>query len=595
MGHVAARGLLASVLRDAIRFVRADTTPCQNAMQRRHSMDNARLPLYLGFALVLFLIWQAWQAEYGPKPLPQSEPSATAQQQVPTEDVPNAVSPVAQSADVVPRAEPSVGRGASIRVLTDVLDVLIDTRGGDLHKVELLNYPVSAGSAQPFTLLQDDKRLYVAQSGLVADATGSDSGAEAAPSHHALYSAERAEYRLAPGSDELVVPLTWQGNDGVSARKTFTFKRGEYLIRLAHEVTNGTASNWSGRAYHQLRHGPVRDEDKPRFIYTYTGGAYYDGKYHKLKFEDMGEDPLKAAIAGGWAAMLQHYFVSAWIPPSAQSSNYYTKTLPGNSQPEYLIGFSSPSQTLAPGKTARFDSSLFVGPKLQDVLEKTAPGLELTVDYGLFTVFSKPLFIALGWIHSMVGNWGWAIVILTALIKLAFYKFSEISYRSMARMRSMQPKMVALRERYAEDKQRMNQALMEMYRTEKINPLGGCLPILIQIPVFIALYWVLLESVELRQAPFILWIDDLSTKDPFFVLPVLMGVTMYIQQKLNPAPLDPMQAKIFMVMPFIFTGFFAFFPSGLVLYWFVNNLLSIAQQWVITKRVQQAASPVKAG
>jgi YidC/Oxa1 family membrane protein insertase len=284
--------------------------------------------------------------------------------------------------------------------------------------------------------------------------------------------------------------------------------------------------------------------------------------------------------------MIQHYFLSAWIPDAAEPNLYYTKVLP---PARYVLGLVGPELTVPPGQTQLFSSRLYVGPKLQDHLAEIAPGLELTVDYGMLTVLAKPIFWLLKRIHDLVGNWGWAIIILTLLIKLAFYKLSETSYKSMANMRKLAPRLQALKERYGDDRQKLNQAMMEMYRKEKINPLGGCLPILVQIPVFIALYWVLLESVELRQAAFILWLKDLSSPDPYYVLPLIMGVTMFIQQKLNPAPMDPMQAKVMMILPFVFTVFFAFFPAGLVLYWVTNNILSIAQQWVITRRVEQAA------
>jgi YidC/Oxa1 family membrane protein insertase len=469
-----------------------------------------------------------------------------------------------------------------VHVVTDVLDVEIDTQGGDVRRADLLKFPVSTDHPeQPFRLLDDELRTYVAQSGILAEG-----GANAGPTHYAMFKAEQDEYRLSSGQDELTVTLSWQGDNGISARKTYTFRRGEYQITLKQDVANNSQAEWKGRAYQQLRHSQPGEGDTSRFVNTYLGGAWYSDKdkYQKLKFENMGKEPLKAEVKGGWVAVIQHYFVSAWIPDAQESDNYFSKQIAGSRGPEYLIGTSSSFKTAAPGATAHFESRLFVGPKLHKVLETTAPGMDLVVDYGVFTVFSKPLFLALSWLHTVIGNWGVAIIILTALIKLAFYKLSATSYKSMARMRAIQPRMVSLRERYGDDKVRMNQALMEMYKTEKINPLGGCLPIAVQIPVFIALYWVLLESVELRQAPFILWIHDLSTKDPFFVLPVLMGITMYLQQKLNPAPADPMQAKVFAIMPFVFTGMFSFSPAGLVLYWFVNNLLSIAQQWVITKR-----------
>jgi YidC/Oxa1 family membrane protein insertase len=367
-----------------------------------------------------------------------------------------------------------------------------------------------------------------------------------------------------------------------------TFHRDDFLVDVTHRVMNQGEATWIGRQYRQLRHGPVRTGETSRLLYTYTGSAYYDGAYHKIPFEDMRSEPLGRHIRGGWAAMLEHYFVSAWIPEAKQINYYYTNVVGGSRAPEYIIGLRSGALTIAPQEAGVFQTQIFIGPKLQERLDDVAEGLELTVDYGIFTVLAKPLFWLLEIIHDVIGNWGWAIVILTVLIKLVFYKLSERSYKSMARMRAVQPRLMGLRDRYAGDKQKMNQALMELYKTEKINPLGGCLPILVQIPVFIALYWMLLESVEMRHADFMLWINDLSSRDPYFVLPILMGITMFAQQKLNPAPVDPIQAKMMMALPFVFTVFFAFFPAGLVLYWFVNNLLSIAQQWVITKRIEAA-------
>jgi YidC/Oxa1 family membrane protein insertase len=324
-----------------------------------------------------------------------------------------------------------------------------------------------------------------------------------------------------------------------------------------------------------------------QFLYTYTGGAIYtpEEKYEKISFEDMESSKLSMEVKGGWVGMLQHYFLGAWVPPAEETDHFYSNVLPGQ---RYVLGAYTPSISLAAGGSHIFSSGFVAGPKLQDELEAIAPGLDLTVDYGWLTVLAKPIFWLLKSIQGVVLNWGWSIILLTLIIKLVFFKLSETSYKSMANMRKMTPRIQALKDRYGDDKQRLNQAMMEMYKKEKINPLGGCLPILVQIPVFIALYWVLLESVELRQAPWILWLQDLSIKDPYYVLPIIMGISMFIQQKLNPAPPDPMQAKIMMSLPFVFTIFFAFFPSGLVLYWVTNNILSIAQQWYITRQIEAA-------
>ncbi|MGD8498260.1 MAG: membrane protein insertase YidC [Chromatiales bacterium] len=553
-------------------------------------MDNQRPILYLALIFVGFLIWQAWQQDYGPQPpQPQAETGQRQDVAPPAEDVPlAATAPAADSptSDGVPRTlAHTAGR---VRVRTDVLDVQIDRRGGDIRRVDLPTYPVSLDRPeQPVTLLEDRDSLYIAQSGLIHDAVDGLDAKDLAPSHHAEFTAERSEFELTEGQDQLEVVLTWQGPDGVTVDKLYRFSRGSFAVELEHRVRNGSARPWLGSQYRQLRHSAAGDDDGSRFLYTYTGSAYYDGKYEKLAFEDMASDPLDREVAGGWVAMLQHYFLSAWLPEADATNRFYSKVVNPTADVQYIIGMRSENQRIEPGETGVFATTFYAGPKIQEDIEQLAEGLSRTVDYGIFWIFARPLFLLLEFIHDFIGNWGWAIIIVTILIKLAFYKLSETSYRSMARMRAVQPKLVALKERYADDKQRMNQALMELYKTEKINPLGGCLPIVVQIPVFIAFYWMLLESVEMRQAPFMLWIQDLSAKDPYFVLPVLMGVTMIVQQKLNPAPLDPLQQKVMMLLPIVFTVFFAFFPAGLVLYWFVNNLLSIAQQWVITRRIEQ--------
>ncbi len=560
-------------------------------------MDSQRLLLYGSLILVLYLIWLAWEQNYGPQPTPDVQGESRdlpAADDTPAlgEDVPEAPA-VPETTDQRSSAQADAA-SKRIHIVTDVLDVEIDTRGGDIRRVALPTYPADADAPdEPFVLLHDSEALglYVAQSGLIHDRT-TDTDVdpdELAPSHHAVYEAEQQVYRLQLGEDELRVPLIWRSSTGVIVKKVFTFRRGDFLVDMEHTVINRSDRSWSGRQYRQLRHGPVRAGETSRLLYTYTGAAYYDGTYEKIPFEDMEDDALSREITGGWVAMLEHYFFSAWLPRLDEQNFYYTNIVSEGAEPEYIIGMRSMGMAVATQDSGTFRTRIYLGPKLQERLAEIAPGLELVVDYGIFTVLAKPLFWLLDFIHGIVGNWGWAIVILTVLIKLVFYKLSETSYRSMAKMRTVQPRMVALRERFAGDKQKMNQALMELYKNEKINPLGGCLPILVQIPVFIALYWMLLESVELRQADFILWIDDLSNIDPYYVLPLLMGITMFVQQKLNPAPLDPIQAKVMMALPFVFTIFFAFFPAGLVLYWLVNNLLSIAQQWVITQRIEHGA------
>ena len=366
--------------------------------------------------------------------------------------------------------------------------------------------------------------------------------------------------------------------------KIYTFHRGEYLIDVTYRISNNSTQEWSGHVYHQLQREQPVDEGQA-FIYTYTGGVLYskDEHYEKISFDDISKADLKdRSIQGGWTAMIQHYFVGAWIPDPSEKVSYYSKSI-GDGR--YILGGIEGQKNIPAGETSQFTSRLFVGPKLQSILENVAEGLELTVDYGILTIIAAPLFWLLDQIHSLVKNWGVSIILLTLMIKIVFYKLSETSYRSMAHMRKVQPKMVAMKERYADDRAGLNQAMMKLYKEEKINPLGGCLPILVQIPVFIALYWMILETVEMRQAPFMLWITDLSSADQYFILPLLMGITMFIQQRLNPTPLDPIQAKVMMALPVVFTVFFAFFPAGLVLYWVTNNTLSIAQQWYITRIV----------
>jgi YidC/Oxa1 family membrane protein insertase len=464
-----------------------------------------------------------------------------------------------------------------IHVKTDVYDAVIDSTGGDLRQVDLRKYPVSVDQPdKPFRLMDDGKDFHVAQSALLG-AEGSP-----APNHKQQFRAAKEQYTMAKGADTLEVRLNWHNASGLSVDKIYTFHRGSYVIDVNFEIKNGSGKPWSGYVYRQLQR--TEPKTSSRFIYTYTGGVIYsqDEKYEKIKFDKMKEENLDRTIKGGWAAMIQHYFLSAWIPPADEKANYYSKA-PGNDH--YLLGMVSPETTVAPGANETLKSRLYVGPKLQEHLAQVAPGLELTVDYGILTIISKPLFKALELIHSLIGNWGWSIIIITIMLKALFYKLSETSYKSMAKMRKMQPKLAALKERYGDDKEAYQQAMMKVYKEDKINPLGGCLPMVVQIPVFIAFYWMLLETVEMRQAPFMLWIQDLSTADPYYVLPVLYGMTMLVQHKLNPTPMDPMQARVMMIMPIAFTFFFIFFPSGLVLYWLVNSTLSIAQQWYITRKV----------
>ncbi len=556
-------------------------------------MENVRLILYLSLALVAFLLWERWQQWQTPAPSPAPpEAAAPAEQSAPAppaaaeDDLPEAVAASPRAGDA-PAAVPRRAAGRRVRVRTDALDLEIDARGGDVRSLKLRKIPVSLDTPdKPFTLFSEGGDLHVVQSGLLHDRINGMSAAEGrgrAPSHHDDYRPEATEYTLGDDEDELRVVLRWQNDGGVAVDKIYTFHRDSYLIDVEHVVHNRGARAWVGRQYRQLRHGAIPEEGM-RLLYTFTGAAWYDGKYNKLPFDELEEKPFVRRVRDGWVATLQHYFVGALLGDG--DNDFYTRVARGQQRAEYIIGIRSEPLVVEPGASGRFTARLYAGPKLQNHLEETAEGLELATDYGIFTFLSKPLFWLLDKINDLIGNWGWAIVVLTILIKLVFYKLSETSYKSMARMRKLQPSLTALRERFKDDKERQHKEMMDFYKKEKINPLGGCLPIVVQIPVFIALYWVLLESVELRQAPFMLWIHDLSTRDPYFVLPLLMGATMIIQTKLNPTPPDPMQAKVMMALPVIFTVFFAFFPAGLVLYWLANNVLSIAQQWMITRRVE---------
>ncbi|WP_295392054.1 membrane protein insertase YidC [uncultured Thiodictyon sp.] len=553
-------------------------------------MENIRLVLVVSLAAVLLLIYQAWMHDYGQVPkeaaMSRSAPTGTSAQ-VGTPEVP-AVPTTPATPEI---GGPAVTETAAlsqapvITVETDVLRVEISTKGGTISSAWLLDYPISPEQRDDkFRLLKPDAPNYfVAQSGLIGQTPS------ALPNHDAIFSSESLHYTLGEGQSTLPVELYWTDAAGVKVKKTLRFSRGSYVVETRQEVTNATAQPLTARDYAQLQRTELQDPNASRFVSTYTGGVYYSpqDKYKKIAFKDMQSQKLDRQVTDGWVAMIQHYFLAAWIPPRGAEETFYTNVLDGD---RFIIGKFSPAVSIPAGASHAFTNQIFVGPKLQDALAAIAPGLELTVDYGWLTVIAQPIHWLLDMIYSVVGNWGWAIIVLTIIIKLAFYKLSEASYKSMANMRQMTPRMQALKDRYGDDKERLNQAMMELYKTEKINPLGGCLPIVVQIPVFIALYWVLLESVELRQAPFILWIDNLSAPDRYYVLPLLMGISMFVQSKLNPAPPDPMQAKIMMSLPIVFTVFFAFFPSGLVLYWTVNNTLSIAQQWHITRNADKAAA-----
>jgi YidC/Oxa1 family membrane protein insertase len=570
-------------------------------------MDNIRFVLIVTFAMLVFMLQQAWQLDYGPKPEVAAivDPAATNTK----EDLPNDTGVAAQTetteknTSAVPLA--TVSSANIITVKTDVLALEIDLQGGTIQNLDLLSYPVEKANTVVNSLRElvglpvaekntapvrlfdsSQEKLFVAQSGLIAD-----SGFASAPNHHTIFTNEKDSYALQPGQDSLTVPLKWTDKNGLVVTKLFTFKRGSYQITLEQKVENNSAKAWSGRQYSQLLRVPDTESKGGMLtggMRAYAGGVIYteEEKYQKISFDDMADENLDVITKGGWTALIQHYFASAWIPPADQENHFYTK---GLKDEHYVIGTYSPSVTVNPNSDVQFVAQLFAGPKIQPMMEKIAPGLELTVDYSFLTFIGKPIYWLLNQIHDAAGNWGVAIIGVTLCIKLLFFPLSQASYKSMAKMRKIQPRLKELQERFADDRPRFNTEMMAMYKKEKVNPLGGCLPILVQIPVFMCLYWVLSETVEFRQAPFVLWIQDLSIQDPFYVLPLIMGITMKIQQSLNPAPIDPIQAKVMKMFPIVFTIFFLFFPSGLVLYWVVNNTLSIIQQWYITKKITEAA------
>ena len=549
-------------------------------------MDNQRTILWGLFAAMAFLTWSQWQTQRPPPPPVIATPASSeaALGELPSLPEPPDGPAISATPDLpgFDPALPSVPLTPSrqlISVITDVLELEIDPVGGSLVSARLPAYPVSKDTPDvPVQLLNSDPaRLYVLTGGFV-------DGSQDAPTHQARLTAEAYSYELSAGQDVIEVPLRWQNEAGLQLEKIYRFTRGRYDIELEYRVRNNSASDWRAVNYLQLTraHNPP---DRSMFdvdSYSFDGPVFYDTKkYDKLKPKDFPTDPLNRTLTGGWLAAIQHHFLSAIVPPPGAEYTYDSRYT-GNT---YTLRATGPALTVAAGAEARVEAMLFVGPKLQKMLDETAPGLALTVDYGMLAILARPLFWLLQQVHNYVGNWGWAIILVTVLIKLAFYKLTETSGRSMAKMRKLAPRLKTLQERYKDDRQQLSAKMMELYKTEKVNPAAGCLPMLIQIPFFIAFYWVLLESVEMRQEPFALWITDLSSRDPFFVLPLMMGVAMYVQQKLNPAPPDPIQAKVMTILPVMFTVFFAFFPAGLVLYWLTNSVLSVAQQWNINRKM----------
>jgi len=543
-------------------------------------MDTQRLILFFVFSFSVLLLWEAWQKESRPPPAPAASVAPS-----------GAPGPAAAKAGAAakPESVPAPGvaseakqPGELLTVRTDMVLARVSTTGGDIVYLELLQHRSTLDSTKNFVLFDDEHR-YAAQSGLTGGL----------PYHRTTFTAAAKTFDLAPGADKLDVRLEARTPTGVKVVKTLTFHRSSYLIDTTQEVVNGTSAPLSTTAYFQLTRDDRPPAGDPNMVKTFTGPALFteQDKFRKVPFSDIdkGKFPSKST-EDGWVAMVQHYFVSALLPRDNTPREFYAQNLgPGF----YSVGVKIPLGAIAPGASASVTVPMYAGPSYQDQLRAIAPGLDLVVDYGWLTVIAVPLFWVLKHFHGWLGNWGLAIILLTVVIKLLFFPLSAASYRSMAKMKLVTPRLAKIREQYADDRMKMNQAMMDLYKTEKINPLGGCLPIVVQIPVFIALYWVLLASVELRHAPFFGWITDLSAEDPYYVLPALMMGSMLLQTRMNPTPPDPVQAKVMLIMPFVFGVMFFFFPSGLVLYWLVNNILSIAQQWQITRMIEGGKKPPK--
>lgn len=560
-------------------------------------MDIRRTILLMIFAFSLLMLWNNWQVHqtgsslFGETPTSQdsdqqsSSPSDSPQDGSVPSGIPAPSTASGVQAPAVAPVAPVVAPAANtIEVQTDVFRLKFDPIGAQLVRAELLKFPSKSRPQDAFVLLeqQDQGRVYIVQTGVVGPA-GTNF-----PTHLVPFELVSTETNMTGDT----LPITFVSeSDGVRVTKTFNFRRGEYVVDVTHEIENLTDQAISPSLYLQITRDGDSPEDTSSFYFTFTGPAVYSEqeKFQKVSFSDIERKRgsyIKSAD-NGWLAMIQHYFVTAWVPPQGVQRTYDMAQVGNNL---FAVRSIEGVGMIAPGQSVSVPSTLWVGPQDQGALEQVAPGLDLVVDYGWLTILAKPLFILMTWLHSFIGNWGWTIVVLTVLIKLVFFPLSATSYRSMAKMKQVAPRLQALKEKYGDDRQKLNAAMMDMYRTEKINPLGGCLPIVVQIPVFIALYWVLLASVEMRGAPWILWVSDLSARDPLFILPIIMMATMFLQIKLNPKPPDPIQARVMMIMPLVFGGFMFLFPAGLVLYWVVNNILSIAQQWYITKKMTDAAN-----
>lgn len=545
-------------------------------------LDYLRFALYTLLLILGVFLYQAWTREH---PVEASVPvTETAPSHYLTE-IAKTAAPAISQPEAPSQLNTVETKGELITVTTNLLQITIDTRGGDIVGVNLLKYPESLNSKMPFVLLNDDaKTRYIAESGLLSK-RGPDT-----PEAQAIYQTTKTTYALAPNEESLTIPLVWKTADGLTITKNIIVKRGSYEIGVSYAIKNDSTAPWEGNLFAQLMRTDAQPENHGGVmnLSTYFGAAVSSPEkpFQKITFKEMREKPLNQVSKDGWAAMIQHYFISAWIPGVNATSTYYTKAMPNGL---YTVGLIGPKLSVPQGSSASTEVKLYTGPTIGDQLEKAAPNLKLTIDYGWFWFISAILFWMMQHIYDIVGNWGWSIVIITIIIKLVFYPFSAKSYRSMSALKKLQPRIEILKERFGDDKQKLTQATLELYKTEKVNPMSGCLPVLIQIPVFIALYWVLVESVQLRQAPFILWIKDLSQADPYYILPILMGLSMFLQQRLNPPPPDPLQAKIMMFMPVIFTVLFVGFPAGLMLYWFVNNTLSFLQQWYVMHQINQPA------
>ena len=559
-------------------------------------MDIQRVLIMLGLAVTSYMLILAWNEDYYQGSTQTTEESVVVNDAYGTGDIlPTMSEPTSMGfTDIVPSLEGDdvtqavvsvpVARNL-VTVTTDVLVVKIDTLGGDIVSVALPKFPEKLETPEiPFVLV-DPKNSYVAQSGLIGPSGTDKKGTRP------TFTADRMSFEMG-SAPELTVTLSTVQLDGTTILKNYHFTRGDYLVDVDYQITNLGESAWKGGLFAQIKRdgqSPVSSSENLMGMQPYVGGATRsdDEFYRKLEFDDLEEEPYKLTLDEGYIAMVQHYFVSAWVPRERSGNTYRGRKL--KDQDIYIFGLTTAPVTIEPGDTGTIGASFYAGPKDQYRLEEIATGLELTVDYGFLWWLAQPLFFMLTAIHSFVGNWGLAIIGLTIIVKSCLYPLSAASFRSMAKMRKLQPEMVRLKERFGDDRQQFSQAMMELYKKEGANPLGGCLPILLQMPVFLALYWTLMESVELRQAPFFLWIHDLSAMDPYFILPILMGISMFLTQRMQPEPPDPVQAKVFKFMPIMFTFFFLWFPSGLVLYWLVNNILSILQQVYVTRQLEKAS------